>query len=253
MTSDGTTWTSAAPGGITGTGTQNYLPKYNNVGGTTLGNSSIFDNGTSVGINTASPGSTFKLDVNGAANFRDDVLISGFKVGLGGGSISSNLAIGVGAINATNTSGGDNIAIGGYALEKVIGGSNNIAIGGLSLNAHVSNHYNTAVGYRSLTANTSGSQNTGIGKDALGLNTTGSNNTAIGFDANVSANNLNNATAIGYGSRVTADNTIQLGNGSVTSVNTSGALTTGAAGTAVTYPRTHGTSGQVLSLSLIHI
>ena len=43
------TW-AAASGGITGSGTQNYLPKYNNAGGTTLGNSAISDDGTTVSL-----------------------------------------------------------------------------------------------------------------------------------------------------------------------------------------------------------
>ena len=38
---------------VTGTGTTNYLPKF--TGASTIGNSAIFENGTNVGINTASP------------------------------------------------------------------------------------------------------------------------------------------------------------------------------------------------------
>ena len=46
---------------ITGTGTTNYIPKF--TGSTALGNSLIFDNGTSIGIGTTSPAQ--KLDVFG--------------------------------------------------------------------------------------------------------------------------------------------------------------------------------------------
>jgi hypothetical protein len=46
---------------IGGSGTTNYLPKF--TGGSTLGNSQIFDNGTNVGIGTTSPSG--KLEVNG--------------------------------------------------------------------------------------------------------------------------------------------------------------------------------------------
>ena len=46
---------------VTGSGTTNYLPKF--TGGSALGNSQIFDNGTNVGIGTASP--AHKLDVIG--------------------------------------------------------------------------------------------------------------------------------------------------------------------------------------------
>jgi uncharacterized protein (TIGR02145 family) len=82
-----------------------------------------------------------------------------------------------------------------------------------------------------------------LGWSAGNANTTGSNNTAIGAEANFGANNLTNATAIGYQASVAASNTIQLGNTSVTNVKTSGTVTAGA----VTYPRTDGTNGQVLT------
>jgi len=44
-------------------GTTNYVSKW--ISSTALGNSQIFDNGTSVGIGTASPSASFKLDVSG--------------------------------------------------------------------------------------------------------------------------------------------------------------------------------------------
>jgi hypothetical protein len=55
-------------GGITGSGTCNFVPKFT-PNGTTLGNSLVYDNGTSVGINTTTPSASYKLDVNGASNF----------------------------------------------------------------------------------------------------------------------------------------------------------------------------------------
>ena len=57
---------------ITGTGTTNYISKFTN--STTLGNSLVFDNGTNVGISTASP--LAKLDVNGNARIAG-VIITG--------------------------------------------------------------------------------------------------------------------------------------------------------------------------------
>jgi hypothetical protein len=44
---------------VTGTGTTNYLPKF--TGASTIGDSAIFENGTNVGINTASPSSYTNL------------------------------------------------------------------------------------------------------------------------------------------------------------------------------------------------
>lgn len=52
--------------GISGSGTDNYIPRFN--GTTALENSILFDNGTNVGIGTASP--VDKLDVNGSFRFR---------------------------------------------------------------------------------------------------------------------------------------------------------------------------------------
>ena len=56
-------YTATFTAGISGTGTANYLTKW--TGTSTVSNSLIYDDGTSVGIGTASP--TFKLDVTGTA------------------------------------------------------------------------------------------------------------------------------------------------------------------------------------------
>jgi hypothetical protein len=63
---------------ITGSGTTNYLPKF--TGSTSIGNSQVFDNGTSVGINTATPATT--LDVNGVGLFTGTSLIGNTKNGV---------------------------------------------------------------------------------------------------------------------------------------------------------------------------
>jgi len=101
---------------------------------------------------------------------------------------------------------------------------------------------NTSIGNQSL-INTTGDNNTGVGKGSGSTLTTGSNNTLIGSTANVGTNNLTNATALGFGATVATSNTVQLGNSSVTSVVTSGAITAGA----ITYPNVAGTNGYVLT------
>jgi hypothetical protein len=94
-----------------------------------------------------------------------------------------------------------------------------------------------------LSNHTTGSRNTTFGYNSgLGI-TTADNNTAIGASADVTGVGTTNATALGYGAVATANNTIQLGNSSVINVKTSGTITADA----VTYPKAHGTSGQVLS------
>jgi hypothetical protein len=50
-----------------GSGTTNYVSKW--TGSTALGNSLIFDNGTSVGIGTATPSASYLLDVSGKSRF----------------------------------------------------------------------------------------------------------------------------------------------------------------------------------------
>jgi hypothetical protein len=71
VTAVGSTLTCATPsggGGVTGSGSQNYLAKW--TGSTTLGNSTIYDTGTNVGIGKTNP--TQKLDVAGNINFNSN-------------------------------------------------------------------------------------------------------------------------------------------------------------------------------------
>ena len=143
----------------------------------------------------------------------------------------------------SNTTGSYNTASGAAALYRNTTGDNNTASGYYTLGSNTIGANNTALGYSSLYTNTTGANNTAVGRNALFGNLTGSNNTAIGDRADVASNNLTNATAIGNGASVTTSNTIQLGNTSVTNVKTSGTITAGT----VTYPNTHGTSNQVLS------
>ena len=53
---------------VTGSGTTNYLPKF--TGASALGNSQIFDNGTNVGIGTASPSAKLHLSGSGVTELR---------------------------------------------------------------------------------------------------------------------------------------------------------------------------------------
>ena len=143
----------------------------------------------------------------------------------------------------SNTTGYRNNAIGSFALYSNTTGTLNTANGYYALYSNTTGYHNTANGYLALYSNTTGTLNTANGYYALYSNTTGNNNTALGSSADVASGNLTNATAIGYDAEVDASNKIQLGNTSVTSVATSGALTTGA----VTYPNTDGTAGQVMT------
>jgi hypothetical protein len=57
-----------------GLGTTNYVPKFSTT--RQLAISQIYDNGTSVGINTASPNASYKLDVNGIISTNNGINIS---------------------------------------------------------------------------------------------------------------------------------------------------------------------------------
>ena len=189
-----------------------YSGKYN----TALGLGALAKN-TSGSTNTASGFAALLENTSGKENTASGYYALGFnQTGFG------NTAFGLEALFA-NVSGGFNVAVGSYALHSNTTGSNNVAVGAQALNR------------------TNGSSNTALGTLALNDDFGGSANTAIGFDANVTGT-LSNATAIGAGSRVDTSDKIQLGNTSVTSVATSGKLTTGE----VTYPNAHGTDGQVL-------
>jgi hypothetical protein len=58
---------------VSGSGTANYIPKF--TGTTAIGNSVAYDNGGEIIINSITDAGDYKLQVNGNANFRDDVLI----------------------------------------------------------------------------------------------------------------------------------------------------------------------------------
>jgi len=158
---------------------------------------------------------------------------------------SSDIAIGFNALKVSE--GFQNIAIGIRSFDELESGSGNIGIGKeVGFNFYGGNH-NVGIGYRAFGSSyekantvTNTTFNTGVGYGSSyglvginnssfgrqsGQNTLGDKNTLIGAYATTSENiEINNATAIGADATVTASNTIQLGNVSVTLVNTSGVV-----------------------------
>jgi hypothetical protein len=199
------------------------------------GNSALSNN-ISGGYNIVNGNFSMQNNTTGSNN-----IASGIATMYHNDSGDYNIANGYQALY-DNLNGNYNIATGLAALARNTSGSKNIGMGYFSLLNNTIASRNIAIGDSSLLNNTSG-DNVAFGHKALKSNITGSKLTAIGNDSDVLTSGLFNATAIGNGAIVNASNTIQLGNTSVTKVQTSGALTTGT----VTYPTIHGTSGQVLS------
>jgi hypothetical protein len=216
-----------------------YIALYNNTTGTdntANGRGALYSNTTGA-YNTATGFGALSNNTAGLYNTATGyVALASNTTGL------ANMASGNYALTG-NTTGNDNTASGYSALRTNTTGSSNNASGYSALRANNTGSSNTASGNYALDANTTGNFNTASGNFALFSNTTGSGNTAIGNQADVGSGALTNATAIGAGATVLTSNTIQLGDANVTDVITSGALTAGA----VTYPKTHGTSGQVLT------
>jgi hypothetical protein len=92
---------SAAAGTLSGAGTTNYVPKY--TASTTLGNSNIYDDGSNVGIGSATPGE--KLDVAGYVRAASGFLVPLTNAGYGfhPGRASSTTGATIGASSGTSS------------------------------------------------------------------------------------------------------------------------------------------------------
>lgn len=126
----------------------------------------------------------------------------------------------------SNTTGADNVSLGTENLRNNITGSANTSIGSFALYDNTVGYDNTSLGYVTLKNNVLGDNNTAVGSRAgEDLNTDSNNNTFIGSGADTSSGTtINNSTALGANAQITQSNTIQLGNTSVTSVQTSGVV-----------------------------
>lgn len=153
------------------------------------------------------------------------------NVALGYYSLHSNTS---GSINTAtgyyalrlNSTGNGNSAFGTQALSVNTIGNDNTALGAFALNSNTSGISNTAIGNSAMPSNTSGQDNTAVGKNALYTLETGSQNTAIGAYASLGSPDLVNSTAIGYGATASASNTVRIGNGAVTTVESAGTFNT---------------------------
>jgi len=166
----------------------------------------------------------FRLDVNGSARVSGAATIQTLTIGLGGGAVITNTALGnrvleantTGASNTIvgylsllrNTTGSNNVALGSGVLNLNITGSNNVGVGVNALRSATVNH-NVGVGTEVLSATTTGPMNTAIGNYSLWLNTTGANNSALGY--NTQSGNFSGSVIIGKDATATANNQFVIG------------------------------------------
>ena len=125
----------------------------------------------------------------------NDASISGLTVGKGGGSLSTNTAVGNNALAATN-SGGYSVAVGQNAGAANTSGQIT-AVGSSALYTNTTGTNNTAIGISGLYSNTTGGSNSSLGHQALFNNTTASNNTAVGYQASYTSTTATELVAIG--------------------------------------------------------
>ena len=134
-----------------------------------------------------------------------DIVVHGLTIGQGAGSVSTNTAVGVTALN-TNSSGIRITAFGYTALYNATG-NDNTAIGARSQYTTSTGTSNNSLGRDALYSNTSGSSNQAIGVSAMYYNTTGSNNTALGDNALANNTTASYNTAVGYQALYTSNRT----------------------------------------------
>lgn len=218
---NGTAWVNATfVAGVSGSGTTNYLSKWTS--SSALGNSLVFDNGTSVGVNTASPSATYKLDVSGATRILDgtsSIIVDNaqtYKIDINGyfkirDGATNYILISAGNLNAPNgliVSG--SLQFGANTINNYTGsyiGFNLGSSGGtermrLTTNGRLLIGTTTESTYEldvvgdirsTLDANINGltvgkgggsvATNTAVGNSALSGNATGGSNVAIGMES----------------------------------------------------------------------
>lgn len=167
----------------------------------------LYYNSGNIGIGTNSP--TAKLEVAGG-----DANINGLTVGIGGGGISTNIAVGLQALY-NNTTGFSNTVYGSHSLLSNTAGYDNSAIGENALYSNVDGIENTSIGNGTLYYNVSGYGNTAVGNGALLNNGAVPNPIAVPEASYNAANGFfalfNNSTGsynAGFGTATLNNNTV---------------------------------------------
>jgi len=201
-------------------------------------------------LDNAGNDSQITISDDGTLVAAGSISVEGINIGLGGGSVSTNIAIGLSALEF-NAAGDHNIAIGEGTLEFIGGGDDNVAIGynsqlfsdesiqnisigtdtllfndtgggnvaigNSAMSSNDAGGSNIAIGKDSLRSNISGNGNNALGRDTLSNNTTGEDNTALGAESLVTTHaggnqtTFSNTTGVGANSKVSGSDQVQLG------------------------------------------
>jgi hypothetical protein len=219
LTTDGTntSWATVAGGGVSGSGTTNYLPLW--TGSSALGDSVLSQSGGNLSatgnFNIAST-KTYKidnsnvLDVNGTSFSR--IANSGTNTGsycmFAGRDVGSNNpnnwnvygGVSIGVNTPSSIGNGFNVAFGGNMFNALTSGNKNTAIGISCLLSVTSGFENVCIGFNVASSLNTGSGNSLIGATLGGALTSGSNNTAFSSYALNSCSSGNGNVALGYSS-----------------------------------------------------
>jgi hypothetical protein len=194
LTSNGTTWTSAAAAAaLTGT-TQSATPFLtalgSDAGAVTTGQQNTF-----VGFEAGKANTTGSFNTAVGANALRAHTASGF---------GSNVAVGFDAMCSTTT-GDLNVAVGSCALQNNTTGYLHVAVGNAALRNNTTGLGNVAIGLNALTSNTTGIGNNAMGFQTLSSNTTGNFNVGAGLCAMIS--NTSGISNTGIGNQAVFSNT----------------------------------------------
>ena len=220
-------------GTVTGTGGAGYIPLW--AGASELTNSAVFQDGTSVGIGTITPGAQLETTEN--------ILVKGMTVGVGAyvpppQVTGGTTVIGVDALPTTTggvrntaighstlkslTTGSNNTAVGSQAMENVTQVTNTVAVGYLALNDGITPYSTVAVGAEALRYSTLSSGTVAVGTKAGRLDSTNANVTRadqsifIGQETKPLGNNESNQIVIGNSAVGLGSNTVVLGKAATT-------------------------------------
>jgi hypothetical protein len=150
LTSNGTTWTSAATAASLIGQTNSASPFETSLG-------------YQAGLNTTGTNNTF----------------IGYECGIANTTGQDNTGLGYRALYTFSVTSG-NTAIGSTALTGLTTGSNNVAVGSASSQSNQTGSFNVSVGWGAAFTSTAGSQYTAVGYRSLSQSTA-DNNTALGY------------------------------------------------------------------------